>query len=236
MASRKFSFAIAIFLGLTFIFVTVCIAYSFHVRSQAESCLEAISKLHVGSSTQEEAHRTMQRWIEPGVVTYTGEPLAIGPGPHPCDCLVFENSGFYLLGVFHSAELYVHLVYENGVLAEKSVGYQQDEPRAYMGTVEAIPGFRGWPRLDPNVPARIEDEGRLRNGRVLVTHPVPGSNSGPAGFRYAPAGGTYVLLSPNASDELRRAVFAFNLACFTTVRGCGNPEEILRSSKELPIK
>jgi hypothetical protein len=70
----------AIILGLGLVFVAACIAYSFHIRSQAESCLEAIGNLRVGSSTQEEAHRTVQRWIKPGVATFTGEPVAIGPG------------------------------------------------------------------------------------------------------------------------------------------------------------
>lgn len=216
---------------LLMIVVTACSIYVFlnyRVRAKAEACLDAISRLKVGSSTMTESRQTVKAWVVPGVVTLTGE----SDGGFPCDCLVFENFGDSPPWAFHHVILYVNLVYQDGVLAEKSIWLQQRKPFASMGTIETLPGFRSWPPLEPNVPAAIRDDGE-RNGRVLVTTAASFTGRAPAHYRYTPQGGMYLLLSPNASEELHRSAFAFNLGCMTSIAGCGNPDQMLPAARGL---
>jgi hypothetical protein len=189
----------ALLLGvLALIGIAGCVLYTFHVRFQAESCLNSVRQIHVGSSTQDEVRKTLDAYR---CFETDGTAMISGKDYHTYSYLI-KNSGFHLLKVFHPTQFGVSLTFLDGVVVEKYVILIREPFHLVVDTRETITG--------------------LMQDYLLSENP-----SGMLVGEWDPPSRMDVHLDARASEADRKAAFDYNLGCFTSVFGCRSVYKIL---------
>ena len=192
--------------GVALLVVSGCVLYSFYIRWQAEKCLDAMRGLNVGSATQQEVHEALRAFHG----FETDGTATIHGKEYPTYTYRFDNTGFHLLRVFHPARFGMGFTFRDGVVIEKGAGFLQ-EPFHTANTQESLPG-------------------------LLHNSSLEESASGMTVGIYDPPVRMEVLLDTRASETSRKEAYDYNLACFTSLRGCESIYEILPYVKQKSAK
>jgi hypothetical protein len=183
-----------------------CVLYTFQIRWQAESCLNAIRQLHVGSSTQEDARKALEpfhRFETDGVAHFYKDRSRFD---YPTYTYRIENRGFHLLAIFNPAMFGAGVIFRDGIVISKGAGFMQ-EPFHMVNTRETVPGLMQNSSLDSNPTGMIVG-------------------------RWDPPLKLNVDLDTRASEADRKAAFEYNLGCFTSILGCRSFHKILPGVKD----
>jgi hypothetical protein len=182
------------------------VLYSFYIRWQAEKCLAVMRGLNVGSTTKQEAHEALRAFHG----FETDGTATIDRKDYPTYTYRFDNTGFHPLRLFHPTRFGMGLTFRDGVIIEKGAGFLQ-EPFHTANTQESLPG-------------------------LLHNSSLEESTSGMIVGIYDPPVRMEVLLDTRASETSRKEAYEYNLACFTSLRGCESVYEILPNVKQKNAK
>jgi hypothetical protein len=183
-----------------------CVAYSYLMQWQAESCLKTILQLDVGSSTQVDALKAMKPFRRFEIVG----TASFGGGNHPNYAYWITNNGFHLLGIFYPSRFSANLIFRDGIVVWRSAAFVQ-EPYHVVGTRETITGLLQDISLNENP-----------TGMMVSVWDPPSRMD--------------VDLDARASEADRKAAYDYNLGCFTSVFGCRSVYKILPGVKKPDAK
>lgn len=203
MNYRVIAKASALFLGgIILIGMCGCIFYSFRIRWQAQACLDALQKLHVGTSTMEDARKVLapfHRFEKDGTTSISGKE-------YPIHTYSIDNKGFHLLGIFSPTRFGTGLIFRNGIVIDKGAGFTQENriPKVsyIVRTRETVPGLMQNFSLESNP-----------SGMIVGV--------------WDPSSKLDVFLDTRASEADRKAAYNYNLGCFTSIFGCRGVYQIL---------
>jgi hypothetical protein len=170
---------------------------SFRVRWEAERCLNAAMRLHVGLSKLNDARKIMEPFRQ-----FETDRAAMIDG-RSCQYFTYrlENRGPHLLGLHRPTQFAASLVFCGQNLVERDASFI-DQGSLIVGTKETIIGFR------------------------KTTYPAE-SPSGMFVGVYDPPSRMDVFLDTRASESDRESAYAYNLGCFTAILSCQSVHQVL---------
>ncbi len=194
-------------LGIVFVIgVLASTLYTFHVRGQAEACLDSIKQIQVGTSTSQGVDKSMEPF-RPfqtiGTVIFAGKSCTTYS-------YLIRNSGTHLLGILHTAALGATVTFRDGIVIKKSVYFFRG-PFYQVTSTETIRGVSRDQSLDQK-PLGVD---------VWETDPLVKLD---------------VFLDTRASEVDRNSAFDYNLGCFTSFTDCATVYRILPGAKRLETK
>jgi hypothetical protein len=184
---------------------SISLLCAYQQRERASECLLIIQQIKVGSS----AERDVQSALAAFRKYEKAEAQPSTGGDYHSYAYWFDNDSFRIPLVSSYQRFACVVMYHNGIVFDKSVGYIRRNPftnrLTWIGSRETVLGFRQDSALDHS----SNGVKVTRDSKVLID------------------------IDTRAPAPMRKAAFDYNLGCLTSLFGCQNAEAILPDIKAI---